>query len=226
MDEDLMLMFVGRHHQDVIELDAFWRSHHGGSLSSTVRSLTTNKNLQHALLICANPNQQDAPEKPHDPALIHRDVNRLEGMLRMTFTSTPSGESVSPAVLDMILRRNPKGIQQLALYFETATGNKLDETIRKSSLDDMTKKIAVHAVRTAWDLTYRDIMSLKDVISKSGREEDLAIRVVRAHWYPVHWEQIQASWMGINQQTFKDKVMKLPKGLFRDLIMAMTGPST
>jgi len=218
-------MFVGRRHEDVIALDALWRSRHDRSLSSAIQTRTTNKNLQHALQICANPSQQDAPDKPHDPALIHRDVNRLEAILKMTFTSTTSGESVSPAVLDMILRRNHKGIQQLALYFETATGKKLDETIRKSYLDDMTKKIAVHAVRTAVDLTYRDVMSLKDVISKAGREEDLAIRVVRAHWYAVHWGQIQAAWMGINEQTFKDKVMKLPKGLFRDLITAMAGPS-
>jgi len=226
MDEDLILMFVGRHHQDVMQLNNAWCQRNGGSLSSAMRTLTTNKNLQYALQICTNPNQNDAPEKPFDPALIHRDVNRLEGILSMTFTSTNSGDSVSPTVLDIILRRNLSGVQQLALYFETATGSKLDETIRKSSLDDMTKKIAVHAVRTALDLTYRDIMNVKDVISKSGKEEDLAIRVVRAHWYGVHWEQIQASWMGINHQTFKDKVRKLPKGLFRDLIMAMTGPSS
>ena len=216
MDEDLILMFVGRHHEDVRELDNLWSQRNGCSLGSAIRSLTTNKILQYALQICVNTNRQDTP---NDVSLILRDVNRLEEILNMSFISTSSG------VLDMILHRNLNGVQQLALYFKTATGNKLDDAIRKSSLDNMTKMIAVHAVRTAQDLTYRDIMNLKPVISKPGREEDLAIRLVRAHWYGVHWEQTQACWMGLNQQHFKDKVMKLPKGLFRDLILAMTGSS-
>jgi len=46
-------------------------------------------------------------------------------------------------------------------------------------------------------------MSLKDVISKPGREEDLVIWVVKAHWHAVHWGQIQAAWMGIKRFNFE-----------------------
>jgi hypothetical protein len=222
-------MFVGKHRDDVEYLNKLWQYRYRETLTSSVSSLTANENLRYALRICTKANERDDPDRPIDAALIHRDVNYLERLLEMTFGTTRNGEySISTDVMDVILRRNNQSIQQLSLYFQTATGSKLDEKIRKSmGLDEMTKKIAVHAVRTAIDPTYRDIMSLKDVISKSGREEDLAIRVCRSHWYSVHWNQIQAGWMGIVNGEFKDKVMKLQKGLFRDLIMAMTtGPSS
>ena len=41
----------------------------------------------------------------------------------------------------------------------------LDEVIRRNvRLDDMTKKIAVHAVRTATNITYRDVLLLRDAM--------------------------------------------------------------
>lgn len=225
-DDDLILTFVGRDQTDLKYLNRLWHSKNGGSLNSAIPSWTANKNLQYALQICTS-NARDAPARSVDKALIHRDVNRLEELLKMTFTSTTrGGYNVSNDVLDIILYRNNPSIQQLALYFETATGCKLDEKIRKSALDDMTKKIAVHAVRTAQDPTYRDLMSLKDVMGKSGKEVDLAIRICRGHWYAVHWHQIQAAAMGILNWEIREKVGKMSKGLFRDLIMAMTTPSS
>ena len=77
---------------------------------------------------------------------------------------------VSEEVLRLILNHNDPSIRQLAFYFEAATGSKLDEKILESKLDDMTKKIAVHAVRTAQDLTYRDLMLLNDVIGRPGSD--------------------------------------------------------
>jgi hypothetical protein len=88
-------------------------------------------------------------------------------------------------------------------------------------LDVMTIKITVHAIRTAQDPTYRDLMSLKDVMGKSGREVDLAIRICRGHWYAVHWRQIQAAAMMCFNWEIRDKVGRASKGLFRDMLMAM-----
>jgi hypothetical protein len=225
-DDDLILTFVGRDPTDLQYLNVQWENQMGGSLTSAIPNWTGNKKLQYALQICTS-NARDAPTKPVDKDLVHRDVNRLEGLLNLTFASTPrGGYDISTDVLELILYRNNRSIQQVALYFETATGCKLDEKIRKSTLDDMTKKIVVHAVRTAQDPTYRDLMSLKDVMGKSGKEVDLAIRICRGHWYAVHWRQIQAAAMGILNCELKEKVGKMSKGLFRDLIMAMTTPSS
>ena len=223
MDDDLILIFVGKDQDDLQYLDTLWRHRENSSLTSAIPSLTTNRTLQYALRICTNPGAREDPCKRINPTLIHREVERLEGILELTFPRTTYPPTFP--VLDMLLYRSNNFIQQVALYFEVLTGSKLDSQIRRSSLDDMTKKIAIHAVRTAQDLTFRDCMALKDVISKRGREEDLAIRVCRGHWYHPHWAQIQATWMGITGREFKEKVMKMPQGLFRDLIVAMTDSS-
>jgi hypothetical protein len=213
VDDDLIIMFVGREQRDLQYLNARWRDQNGGSLASAITSWKANENLQYALKICTS-NNRDSPTKPVDYSL---DVNRLVDLLKMTY----GGGHVSTDLLDIILYRNDPGIQQLALYFETATGYKLDEKIRKSALDEMTKKIAVHAVRTAQDPVYRDLMLLKDVMGKSGREVDLGIRVCRGHWYGVHWRQIQAAAKGIMSWEVREKVGKMSKGVFKELLMAM-----
>lgn len=220
MDDDLILMFIGKHEEDLNYLSTVWQQRNNTFLASAIPNLTSNKTLQFALEICTTPALRDAPHKPVDTVRIHQDVIELQSMLGMTFSSTGT-VSIAHNFLELILPRNQPGIQQLALYFERVTGCKLDEKIRKSSLDDMTTKIAVHAIRSAQDPTYRDVMSLKDVLYKSDRQEDLAIRICRAHWYGIHWNQIQAGWMGIAHGDFQEKVMKMPRGVFRDLIMAM-----
>ena len=225
-DDDLIHLFIGRDQTDVRYLNQLWKNQTGSTLTASIASFTSSKNLKYALQICTA-NHRDEPTKPVNEALVHRDVSRLQDLLQMTFTSTArGGYSVSTGVLDLILHRDSPTIQRMALYFETATGYKLDEKIRKSTLDDMTKKIAVHAVRTATDPTYRDLMSIKDVISKPGKEMDLAIRMCRAHWYDAHWRQIQAAAVGILGWEIREKVGKMPKGLFKDLLMAMMTPSS
>jgi hypothetical protein len=221
IDNDLIHIFVGREQSDLQDLNSRWQSQAGSNLTSAIRTWTSNKNLQHALNICTS-NSRDSPSKPVDRALIHRDVNRIEDLLKRPFSSTPDGGySRSSDLLRIILYHNNPAIQQLSLYFESATGCKLDEKIRKSTLDDTTKKIAVHAVRTARDLTYRDLMSLKDVMGKPGKEVDLAIRICRGHWYGMHWKQVQAAAMGTVNLNIGEKLGEMSKGIFRDLLMAM-----
>jgi hypothetical protein len=106
-------------------------------------------------------------------------MNRLE-LIGMTFTSTPRrGFSVSSEVLNIILQYNNPTIQLLALYFETAMGFKLDEKIRKSSLDDMTKRLQFMLCGRHKISTYRDLLSLADVMCKPGREVDVAVFWIR-----------------------------------------------
>src|SRR5437762_7877730 len=106
------------------------------------------------------------------------------------------------------------------------TGINLDEALRRNvCLDDMTKKIAVHAVRTATDMTYRDVMLLRDAmgankILRNGRDEKIGIRAVRMHWHRQHWHQIKAVYVGHMGKDFVDK-WKNRKGLFGNLILSM-----
>lgn len=64
-------------------------------------------------------------------------------------------------------------------------------------------------------------MLQKDVMGKSGREVDLGIRVCRGHWYGVHWRLIQAAAQGIVSWEVREKVGKMSKGVFKELLMAM-----
>lgn len=187
MDDNIIHILIGRSEEDLNHIDTLWWTHTGSSLASTIDSLTSNKILRNALKIT----------KVADQALLFRDANRLEELFGKTFLTRASGNY--PAVdsmMDMLLRHSNPFIQQLALYFLMATGSNLDKTIGKSRLDDVTKEIGVHAVRTAKDPTYGDITLLKHVWSKSGREVDVAIWICRVHRSAVHWAQIQDAWSG------------------------------
>jgi len=222
MDDDLILIFVGRQQDDLEYLDSLWSQRTGCGLTPSIPSLTSKRILQYALRLCLSLPRNN-PLKPTHDALIHPHIRKLDDLLQMTFTSTLRGEySFAFTVLDILLKRSNTDISKLALYFEVATGSKLEKKILNSTLDNTTKRIAVHALRTARDPTYRDCKLLNHAFCRPSAEEDIAIRVCRAHWYSLHWKEIQAAWTGIIGSDIKTKISQLPKGLFRELLLAMT----
>lgn len=68
VDDDLILIFVGREQRDLQYLNDRWRDQTGGSLTS-ITGWTANKNLQYALKICTS-NNRDTPTKPVDDSRV------------------------------------------------------------------------------------------------------------------------------------------------------------
>jgi hypothetical protein len=116
---------------------------------------------------------------------------------------------------------------QLNLHYRMKNRDRaLDEELRRAvALPKMMRKIAVHAVRSATDPTYRDVMALRDAMGAeslvgNGSSEKLAIRICRLHWYRQHWKQVKAGYMGHMGKELVDKVNG-QRGLLRDLLVAM-----
>jgi hypothetical protein len=205
MDDHLIHIFIGKHEDDIKHLDNLWQQRQHRSLTSSIPHLTSDKTLQYALRTCITPGDHDDPSKPIDKTLLPRDVKRLEELLRMSFASIIHGLYSSDfPLLDTLLPRNDRYIEALAQSFQTATGCNLEDKIRKSRLDEITKKIGVHALRMATDPTYRRDCAAKNVVALGWGREELGRRVSRGHWYDHHWKDLSAIWGGLFHADFKE----------------------
>lgn len=224
MEDILIDIFVGRDPEDLRTLDLYYQQRHrnvmsGKSLASLVNTLTSSEELRYALMICTEGNKGREP-RPVDQQRVLQDVEVIQKQINTTFPS-------HQIIFDILLRRHDSHIAQINLYYQMREGMNLDEALRRNvTLSQMTRNIAVHAVRTATDLTYRDCMLLRDAMGANKlmgnkNEEKLGIRVCRMHWHRQHWKQIKAVYMGHMGQEFIDKCKKGKKGLFRDLVVSM-----
>lgn len=217
-------LLEGRHPEDLHFLELKYRQQTQmgqQSLAVDVANLTNDAELQAALKICSEMTRPD-PLLPVDSMLVQRHVEEVISLIEIQFPN----ENTYSKLFNIFLRYSDPHITKIAVYYNMRTGMQLDEALRRNTgLSKMGKKILVHAVRTAKDITYRDAMLLRDALggkSVFGRwnNEKLAIRVVRMHWYGQHWKQIKASYMGVTGKTLCEQVRNA-SGLLGELLRAM-----
>jgi hypothetical protein len=196
----------------------------GQSLANAVSIVLNNNNisspeLQCALNICCEADRPLQNERV-DTAVVHRDVEEITRILEMQ--SPPHRE-----LFNIVLRRSDQHLAQVAMFYRTKASMDLDEAIRRTqSMPSMTRKIAAHAVRTATNLAHRDAMLLfkamgSESIFRRGRDEMLALRVCRMHWYRHHWRQVRQVYLRLKGRQLVEK-MSDKSGLLGDLMVAMT----
>ena len=155
-----------------------------------------------------------------DTALVYRDVEALASLLSTSFPRASD-------VFNILLRRSDTHIQQMSVRYQVVAKQPLDKAVRtNASMTDMTKKVAVHAIRTACNMTYRDTMLLKDAMGHNSfaggiSKKKLAIRVCRMHYFKQHWMQIKGEYCGVTGKSFVEKMSKVDSGVFRDLLTEM-----
>ena len=222
-DDILIDILIGRSSDDIRYLLFKFQQQQqvqvsGRSISSTLETVTSNKILLSALNIATESTRPDNTH-PIDQNLVHRDVDEIIKLMDATFAS-------HTALFNILLRRSDLHLIQLNVLYRIKKDRALDEALRRNvSMDKMIRKIAVHAVRSATDPTYRDVMALRDAMGSedlfgNGNEEKLAIRICRLHWYKQHWMQVKAGYMGHMGKQVLDKVNG-QRGLLRDLLVAM-----
>jgi hypothetical protein len=223
-DDILIDIFIGRATDDIKYLLFKFQQQQqvamtGRTISSTLAAATSNEVLLSALNIATESTRPDGTY-PVDQNLVHRDVEELSKILNASFPS-------HTALFNILLRRSDNHIMQLNLHYRMKNRDRaLDEELRRAvALPKMMRKIAVHAVRSATDPTYRDVMALRDAMGAeslvgNGSSEKLAIRICRLHWYRQHWKQVKAGYMGHMGKELVDKVNG-QRGLLRDLLVAM-----
>lgn len=75
-------------------------------------------------------------------------------------------------------------------------------------------------------LDYRDVLLLRRAMGAEniffirGREELLALRIVRAHWYRHHCRAVKQKYLRLKGSTLVDKV-KRKKGLLGDILVSL-----
>lgn len=196
----------------------------GQSLTNAVSIVMGNNNisspeLQCALNICCDADRSPQNE-PVDAAIVHRDVEEIARILGM---QSPTHREL----FNILLRRNDQHLAQVAMFYRVKAEMDLDEAIRRTqSMSSMTRKIAAHAVRTATNLAHRDAMLLfkamgSESIFGRGRDEMLALRVCRMHWYRHHWRQVRQVYLRLKGRQLVEK-MSDKSGLLGDLMVAMT----
>jgi annexin A7/11 len=222
----LIDLLLGRHPEDLRTLELKYRQQiqvSERSLAVDVANLTNDPELRAALNICSEMRRPD-PLLPVDTMLVHKHIEEIIGLVESTFPS----ENTYLKLFNILLRSSDPHITQITVSYQMRTQMQLDEAIRRNmQFNKMGKKILVHAVRTAKDITYRDAMLLRDVLgakSMIGRRnnEKLAIRVVRMHWYRQHWKQIRAAYTGVTGKTLGEQV-RSTSGLLGELLRAMCG---
>lgn len=210
---------MGRHPDDIRDLSLrYAKQTNGKSLASAVYSLSSSSELKLAMKICTEAGRPD-PNRPVDTELVIRDVQEIKTRLGNAFGGYE-------AIANILLRRSDPHIFQIAMYYEMEEGEHLDKVIRENAtLSKMARRILVHAVRTATHLTYRDVMLVRDALGQdsllgAAKNEKLAMRVCRMHWYTQHWRQIKAEFMGLAGKELIDK-LNAREGLLGDLLVAM-----
>ena len=224
MEDILVDIFVGRDSEDLRNLDLYYRQRpsnvmSGKGLASIVGQLTSSDELRYALMICMEMNRSRESD-PVDQQRVLQDLKVLESQMKSSFPSYQ-------VIFDILLRRHDPHIAQITLYFQMREGTHLDEALRRSTtLSEMVRKITIHAVRTATDLTYRDSLLLRDAMGANsfmgnGKDEKIGIRVCRMHWHKQHWKQIKAAYVGHRGHEFIDDCKKRTRGIFLDLLVSM-----
>lgn len=224
-NKDILIdIFVGRHPEDLLNLELKYRQQtqmSEPSFAADLINLTNDPELQAALKICCE-TRRPGPLHIVNSLSVQRHVDEIIDLVETRFPN----EITYQRLFNILLRSSGPHIIQIAIYYELRTGMKLDEAVsRNMRFRKMTKKILVHAIRTAKDLTCRDAMLLRDSLrgnSTSGRRnnEKLAIRVVRMHWYKQHWKQVMAAFTGTTGKMFSDKLRNV-SGLLGELMRAM-----
>jgi len=223
--EDILTdIFIGRATQDIRFLLLKFQQQQqavmsGRSMSSVLAAATSNEILESALNIAAEGTRPDATY-PVDLNLVRRDVGEVIKIMAAGFPS-------HIALFNILLRRSDQHLLQLAIHYRmTKAGLALDEDLRRNmAMPKMMRKIAVHAVRSAIDPTYRDVMALKEAMGAEAlmgnvNNEKLAIRICRLHWYKQHWKEVKAGYMGHTGKHLMDKLNRR-RGLVRDLLVGM-----
>jgi hypothetical protein len=213
----LIDIFIGRNPHDLRELaDGLTK------IKQSISRICNNAKsaeLQTALSIVAELQRPDN-SLPIDTALVHRDVEALVSTLNASFPR-------SSDIFNIVLRRSDAHIQQMSVHYGIVTKQPLDKAIRTNlSISPMTNKIAVHAVRTACNITYRDAMQLKDALGHNSfaggiSKKKLVIRLCRMHKFKQHFMQIKAEYCGVTGKNFAEKMSKAYSGVFGELLTEM-----
>jgi len=224
-DDILIDIFIGRHADDIkYLLFKFYQQQQatmtGRSMSSVLDVATSNDILRKALDIAIESTRTNGHYYVVNELLVLRDTDEISRILKAGFLSATK-------LFNILLRRSDEHLMRINNHYRLRSRDQaLDEAIRRcAAMDKMTRKIAIHAVRSATDPTYRDVMSLRDALgSKSlcgnGNNEKLAIRMCRLHWYKEHWRQVKAAYMRHNGRNLVDKVNGR-SGLLKDVLVAM-----
>jgi len=211
-DKDILIdIFVGRDREDISYLETRYQQRSRQTLATAIAIVQGNNNLNYpelkdALNICAEGNRPPLTD-PVDDIAVNADVTEIIRIL----------DSDKPSHVDffrILLRRSDPHIKQINIFYQNIAGKQLDEGIRQcQAASKMTKRIATHAVRSAIDPAYRDVMLLRRAMGAEhwigrGRDELLAMRIVRMHWYRHHFRAVKQKYMILKGKQLVDKVKK------------------
>jgi len=122
-----------------------------------------------------------------------RDVDEISKILKAEIPSESQ-------LFNIVLRRSGVHIMNVDFHYRSKcwpARSLVDELRHCATMPKLARDVAVQAVRSATDPTYRDVMALKDVIEskwmdRKAMTETLATRICRMHWYKQHWGQVKA----------------------------------
>ena len=174
----------------------------GKNLTSLAASIS-DEALRSAFVIVTECTRPDASE-PVDQGLVNGDIREL---IRIGSSSFPN----HMALFNILLRRNNQHLRQVNAFYRIHRDRPLDEDIRRNiPMPKIMKQVALRALRSAADLTYRDVMAIRDTMCSDSligkvSTEKLAIRICRMHW-DKHWRQVKAAYMGIHGKRLVDSL--------------------
>jgi annexin A7/11 len=213
----LIDILVGRNPVDLLNLSKGCEKTMGSTLAVAL-STSVDESLNSALSILLEFNRPLQPTEPIDTALVSRDVDNIKHILTTSFPRCSD-------LFNILLRRSDRHIAQISLLYQMQTKTPLDKEIRQSyGLPPQAVKIAVQAVRTATNMTYRDAMLLRTDFGHgigSTNKLALGIRVCRMHWNKTHWMQVKAEYHGVCGKNLADKMRMQFSGVFEKLLVAM-----
>lgn len=212
-------LFIGRDPKDLMELSSKYQLLYEMNMAVSIPEHAKSHELQNALRIVCD---LIPPKYSYDldKTLTARDIQTVINVLASNLDSSD--------LFNILLRRSNADIVTLSENYRQLAKEPLDKAIRKSDLlPEIVKKIAVHAVRTATDIVYRDAMLLYDV-TRGNRQRartsniKLGIRVCRAFRFWQHWQRVKATYDRTTGKNLLDQLSRsLHPGQFRDLMVAM-----
>ena len=207
-------IFIARDPYDLQALAVTYEKIHLRPLIADIEDLTSSDVLKLAIYMVLR-EQRDSPLEPINQMQVQLDVIELQ---KIRTAGLPDPQ----ALFSILLLRSESHLHQVACHYASRTGVELDQHFRTSYMfTEMTRNVAVHAIRSVRNPIYRDTMLLQNCIKKN-KKGLLGVRMVRTcRSNPEHWVQVKAMYQGIAHGHLIDRMNSFNSDLFRDLMVTM-----
>jgi len=206
-------VILSRKNADLQAIKATFQKHHFKSLEAEVKDDLSGKveRLFTMALAC----QRAEDSVPVNPAMVTDDVR----LLHQSLDGRVGTDEIE--VCRIFTSRNDAQLKAIATEFERTHRNSLEKVI-ESEFSGHMEQALLFILQGATNKASRDARLIYNTMKGAGtKDEELALRLVRAHWVPGHIPAIKNAFQALYKKDIISMVKDETSGDFERLLVAL-----